>query len=372
MNLFVILLSLEMLFVNLFTSYTCSKKKFSPAFTWGFLSIFTVALFVLVTPFAILRPETNIGSGLLVLVGFLYLIPLYLLFDQSPKKTALIMFSSWIYTMLVSSLSFRIGRAFPTETPALLPFIVQTIVYILTLHFFLKFVQNKFAKIVQMMEKSLINRTLVISSLWFSLIFMINYTSVMGHNLLLELSILVLLGCTALLTYLLFYSLVSLNQRANTLKLQTKRDQLTKLRNRACLYDDMDELIESEQPFYINFIDLDNFKWVNDTYGHIVGDSYLRQVVREIQEKISPDDHIYRLAGDEFVIISKGKDINEFSDSLKAINFIETLSNVPYQGLSLGVSAYPVDAVQISDLLHLADEKMYQAKKIKHHIEYSF
>lgn len=372
MNLFVIFLSLEMLFVNLFTSYTCLKKKYSPVFTWGFLLLFTVALFALVTPFAMIRPETSFGNGILVLAGFLYVIPLHLLFDQSIKKTILIMFSSWIYTMLISSISFRIGSIFPTETQALLPFIVQTIIFILTLHFFLKFVQNKFAKIVQMMEKSLINRTLVISFLWFLLIVMINYTYVMGHNIFSDLAILFLLGCNALLTYLLFYSLVTLNQRAHSLKLQTKRDQLTKLRNRSCLYDDMDDLIESEHPFYINFIDLDNFKWVNDTFGHIVGDSYLRQVVGEIQKKISADDHFYRLAGDEFVIISTGKNIKEFNESLKAINFIESLSKVPYQGLSLGVSAYPADADKISDLLHLADEKMYQAKKVKHHIEYSF
>lgn len=371
MNLFVFLLSLEMLFVNLLTSYTCSKKKYSPTLTWGILILFTVALFAVIPFIAITRPGTGSGDGLLVVVGFLYVIPLYFLFDQSLKETILIMSSSWIYTMLVLSLSFRIGSKIPLTEPTISAFIIQTLVYMLTLYFFLKFVQKKFVKIVRMMEKSFINRMLVISLLWFFVIVMINYTWVRGHTLFFELSILLFLGCIALMTYLFFYSLVSLNQRADILQQQTKQDQLTGLMNRACLYDDMNKLIKSSPNFYIIFIDLDNFKWVNDTHGHGVGDSYLVQFVSEVQEQASVEGQFYRLSGDEFVMIYLGEDIDDLCESLKSVDFIENESGVPFQGLSLGVSEYPADADEISHLLHLADEKMCQVKKIKHHMGYS-
>jgi len=193
----------------------------------------------------------------------------------------------------------------------------------------------------------------------------------MGSTLYSDLIIILFLGCIALLTYQLFYLLVSLNQRANILQLQIKLDPLTDLKNRAGLYEDMDREIKLDQPFSVIFIDLDNFKWVNDTYGHAVGDSYLLHFVREIKENVFINDHFYRLSGDEFVIIYKDEEIDEFCDCLKSIHFIESESGVPFQGLSLGVTAYPKNADKISDLLHLADEEMYQVKKIKHRMGYS-
>jgi diguanylate cyclase (GGDEF)-like protein len=339
--------------------------------TWGILILFTLALLAVVVPISSAQPEAGIGSGRLVFVGFLYVIPLYFLFDQSLKVTFLIMCSSWIYTMLVLSFSFRIGNVFPNETSAFSQLIIQTIVYALTLHFFIIFVQNKFIGIIRMMGKTLINRTLVISVLWFFLVVFINYTWVMGSTLYSELFIILLLGCNAFMTYQLFYSLVSLNQRANTLQLQVQLDPLTDLKNRAGLYEDMDRQIKLDQPFFVIFIDLDNFKWVNDTYGHTVGDSYLLHFVREVKENVSDEDYFYRLSGDEFVILYKGEDIYGFGDTLKSIHFYESESGVPFQGLSFGFSAYPVDADEIKDLLHLADEEMYQVKKIKHRLGYS-
>lgn len=370
MDVFVVLISLEMLFVNLFTFYTCSKKKYSAILTWGILILFTVVLFVMISPITGAIPDTGNGNGLLLIVGFLYVIPLYFLFGQSLKETVLIMCSSWIYTMLVSSFSFRVGNVFPTETLAFSPFIVQTIVYVLTLYFFMKFVRKKIIKIIQMMEKPLINQTLVISFLWFLLIVFVNFTWVMGSTLYLELFIIFLVGINAFLTYQLFFSLVSLNQRANTLQLQVKLDPLTDLRNRAGLYEDMERKIQSAQPFFVIFVDLDNFKWVNDTYGHAVGDSYLLQFVREVKKSVSIDDRFYRLSGDEFVMIYEGENITGFCEALKSIHFNVGEAGVSFQGLSLGFSAYPANADEIRALLHQADEEMYQVKKTKHRIDY--
>ena len=123
-------------------------------------------------------------------------------------------------------------------------------------------------------------------------------------------------------------------------------------------------------PFGLFFIDLDKFKLVNDTYGHDIGDEYLKILSNRLQENIRGVDTLARVGGDEFCIIVKGSDYSKaclivankikanFSDKVK-INGIEITPQC-----SIGISIYPADTEDRDKLMKFADVAMYKAKEI--------
>ena len=97
------------------------------------------------------------------------------------------------------------------------------------------------------------------------------------------------------------------------LQYEATHDSLTGLPNRALFHSKLDEAIETanRNPSYevsVLFIDLDRFKVVNDSLGHIVGDQLLILIARRLKECLRPSDLVARLGGDEFVILVQGKD----------------------------------------------------------------
>ena len=147
---------------------------------------------------------------------------------------------------------------------------------------------------------------------------------------------------------------------------RTKEDALTKSGNRERLYEDVLDKIENNRPFFIVFIDLDRFKSINDNHGHSTGDAYLIDFVDTVKKMFNNSDCLYRLSGDEFVYLFEGNEIESFLEKLENLKFLRNKSGVPFLGLSLGYSSFPVDGNELSGLLHLADVNMYQNKKLKH------
>ena len=118
----------------------------------------------------------------------------------------------------------------------------------------------------------------------------------------------------------------------------------------------------------VAFIDLDNFKIINDTYGHYMGDTVLR-IISEKINTILGEKHIFaRFGGDEFVILIENvNDLSEVKDILdKIINEFKDPLQIEkkdiYSSLSIGVSIFPDDADTINSLLKNADMAMYRAK----------
>jgi diguanylate cyclase (GGDEF)-like protein len=117
------------------------------------------------------------------------------------------------------------------------------------------------------------------------------------------------------------------------------------------------------------FVDLDNFKSVNDTLGHAIGDDLLIEVARRLKDRVRESDTVARLGGDEFAIVlmdAKGPE-----DMVRiATQLIDALA-VPYRlggyevagGASLGITFFPADAMTPEDLLKNADVAMYRAKE---------
>ena len=117
--------------------------------------------------------------------------------------------------------------------------------------------------------------------------------------------------------------------------------------------------------FSILLIDLNDFKLVNDNYGHDAGDHVLKQVVSELRKKLREYDMIARWGGDEFLVVLPnicGPEV------LEVVSRLSEGFMLPYRDiiitLSVGYACYPQDGRDLERLLQVADERMYRAKQI--------
>lgn len=150
-------------------------------------------------------------------------------------------------------------------------------------------------------------------------------------------------------------------------------DVLTHLPNRELAVDRIKQAIvharrHPETIMAILFVDIDHFKYVNDTFGHNVGDQLLQNISERLRQCLREIDTVARIGGDEFMILLT--DISDPQDAATvAHKIIQTLST-PYTlegheifaGCSIGISVFPEDADNIEDLMRHADTAMYHAK----------
>jgi diguanylate cyclase (GGDEF)-like protein/PAS domain S-box-containing protein len=159
-------------------------------------------------------------------------------------------------------------------------------------------------------------------------------------------------------------------------------DPLTSLSNRLLLNDRLEHAINHASRFgkciSLIFCDLDNFKPINDTYGHNVGDEILKRVANYLKSTLRKEDTICRFGGDEFVILIEELDNFEYLDTiLKKINNITNTpcvidGNTINIGMSIGASIFPEDGIDAAELIKSADDAMYKAKKRgKNRVEYA-
>lgn len=150
-------------------------------------------------------------------------------------------------------------------------------------------------------------------------------------------------------------------------------DSLTGLPNRTMFIDQMSKLIKKVRPqnqmLAVLFLDLDRFKYVNDTLGHNVGDMLLKQVADRILSCVRSADTVSRLGGDEFTLALDGIEdrgiVSNIADKIcrkigEPYNF--TGKDI-YVTASIGISLHPNDGVDISELMKRADTAMFKAKE---------
>jgi len=150
-------------------------------------------------------------------------------------------------------------------------------------------------------------------------------------------------------------------------------DSLTGLPNRACLYDRLNQTIEKtrirRERFALFVVDIDNFKRVNDSLGHSVGDTLISEVALRLTKCNRDGDTIARIGGDEFVIIR-----DSIQSSTEVASFAELMLselNLPVYikgqklnlNFSIGITISPGDGIVAEKLLRNADTAMYEAKK---------
>ncbi len=150
-------------------------------------------------------------------------------------------------------------------------------------------------------------------------------------------------------------------------------DALTGLPNRALLLNSLAEAIlrarRSRRKLAVYFVDLDNFKPINDSFGHTVGDRLLVAVGERLSAAVRKSDVVARLGGDEFAIVQAGIPSSEIADVarklLEAIAqpFVLEGSHISTTA-SIGIALYPGDGDKPETLLDKADQAMYRAKQL--------
>lgn len=154
-------------------------------------------------------------------------------------------------------------------------------------------------------------------------------------------------------------------------------DDVTGLYNQRKLHKDLSMLVEKYQkerdPFSILFIDIDYFKKINDSYGHLIGTKLLENVALTMKSLLRDSDISYRYGGDEFVVVlvnsdaESGKIVGErILQTIKQKDFLIEYKNEKKKiqlSVSIGVAEFPADAMTSQEILSIADRMMYEAKE---------
>jgi len=157
-----------------------------------------------------------------------------------------------------------------------------------------------------------------------------------------------------------------------TIKNMAYYDPLTGLPNRLLLIDRLALALAHahrvKKRLAVMFLDFDHFKWVNDNYGHSIGDLFLREMGKKLKSNIREEDTLARLGGDEFILV-----LPELEDREDAVTLAEKLialgreplnldGNEVRSSFSIGISLYPDNGTDHETLLKKADDALYMAK----------
>ena len=173
--------------------------------------------------------------------------------------------------------------------------------------------------------------------------------------------------------YAVFFSDLSYMKRSHEeLRYLATHDNLTDLPNRRLLLDRLEQGIQraqrSHRQLALFYIDLDNFKLINDSMGHHFGDELLQEIARRLLKIVRQSDTVARLAGDEFTVVAEN--INDLVEvrslAEKILSCFEKTFEFHSQQLeataSVGVAVYPNDGSDLTTLMKQADAAMYKAK----------
>lgn len=170
----------------------------------------------------------------------------------------------------------------------------------------------------------------------------------------------------------IFSDITKIKDSAARIEYLAHHDPLTDLPNRLLLHarleNSLERAAEEQKRLAVLFIDIDNFKLVNDSYGHSVGDKIISLVANRLKKNIRKNDTIARIGGDEFIIVIE--DVKEESNIEKIAykiiqEFKEPIKLEEYKfdtTVSIGISIFPNNGLNAEDLIKHADTAMYSAK----------
>lgn len=162
----------------------------------------------------------------------------------------------------------------------------------------------------------------------------------------------------------------------------SRTDSLTRLHNSRAFYDEAPPLLalcaRRGRPVTLAYLDLDNFKSVNDELGHRAGDEILRRVSDRLRESLRPSDLCVRLGGDEFAILFPELDTEAATVTLERVRSgVAAAAHSPNRAVSVSIGAvtFTSGPFDLEAMVHQADEMMYIAKglgrnRVKHDVAY--
>jgi diguanylate cyclase (GGDEF)-like protein len=163
-----------------------------------------------------------------------------------------------------------------------------------------------------------------------------------------------------------------LGKQYDKLKFLSEKDVLTTLYNRRFMLHAFPKLFalvdRKQEKLILYFIDVDDFKIINDTRGHEIGDQVLQRIANILMLHSQKRDLVVRWAGDEFLILSPSYDDRSKAMMISRIQNELKLSSQEFNiaiSASIGTAVYPNEAQTFDDLLHVADQDMYILKSDK-------
>lgn len=158
----------------------------------------------------------------------------------------------------------------------------------------------------------------------------------------------------------------------------THFDSLTNLPNRQYFWQQLESKIKQNHPFYLLYIDIKQFKRINELHGHLIGDEVIKELSKRLNAVTNVNDIIAKVGGTEFAVIMELNHVHtqiSSADQLQCVEFAEELINtsrLPFYlstgqkceiGLNVGATAFPQDTNNAEDLMKHADLAVYSAKK---------
>jgi diguanylate cyclase (GGDEF)-like protein len=165
---------------------------------------------------------------------------------------------------------------------------------------------------------------------------------------------------------------LKLNAELNQIRILSMTDELTELPNRRAFLQRLEEEIQRATRYHYSFciamIDLDNFKQVNDTYGHAAGDVTLREYANQILVMLRRTDLISRYGGEEFAILFPKETLSEARLALEKVRQKASVTRIEYEGIAFNAPSFSAGLVtwdfkeNAAELINRADSLLYSAK----------
>lgn len=182
--------------------------------------------------------------------------------------------------------------------------------------------------------------------------------------------VLIIVVTISILLAMLVAAYSSLKANAKELEVMSYRDALTNLYNPRSYQEHMDEISKKKLPYGLIYIDLNDFKQVNDTYGHETGDALLNIVAKRLKNSIREKDRAFRIGGDEFAVVIHGTHDKKFFEGVIA-RMRENVAREVIIGdnklkasISAGYARCPEDGTTFEDVVKKADDAMYYNKRL--------
>lgn len=366
-----ILIVLEIIYVEFAVIWMLSVKKHSFGVAFALESVITFVLLLFMCFIAVKLPNYGNGSGRFMSLGIVYFIPVLVSYGGEWRDRIIIAFYAFSYGLACFALSVRFGFVFlhifdsANLSSAVLP--VQSLLFFVSFPFYIHFSKYRVMRYVQradVHQKNLLMRYTISS---FFLIILYNGIMVSGGSDLKKLFLYALLLYFIVLSYRLLVSYLKMEEDNHKLNRLAVTDRLTGLGNRLAMRRELDALMDRRESFYLIVLDLNNFKQINDRYGHNQGDKYLCSFAAELKNAVRPHGKAFRLGGDEFVCVSSEALVYE------RLQFMTPkLQDMEYYGVSAGMAKYPDETLVVAELLDLADQRMYMQKKQKGARNYNY
>lgn len=360
---FPMLAGLETFAINIIVALICLERRFS-------LVVMLLASLVLGLCSALIMPELTRfdpehSLGLVYTIAFL--LPSIFLYRDQLRKKVLVFATVWIFTFAVESTADLVprllfGNGMPLEW---LQPVIQLALLLVTTPFVIKFIRCEFALLMSRLSRKYFNILVSCTVLWLGMLYLARLLLMRGRPDTGSIVFFMILSAAIFLAYPLLVMLAEDAHEVSWLERAAKYDLLTGCFSRGQLYKDCDKMFGDDLSFALIFMDLDDFKLVNDSLGHQAGDIYLKVFAGTVQNLIMPQGQLYRYSGDEFVILCPKKDATAIMHRISSHPWHEfkTAKVGEFSGVSLGCSICGQDGCSLDDMILNADFRMYEEKR---------